>query len=310
MSAGGRLLALARALRGAPALARKAPRPVRSAVLEYGRRRFVKSYRAHAAVEFARGEAIHGAAESSGGVFRAPRPLQLLEEHDLVVWECVDALVELREHLLADVAARPRQQAPRAALFERAGGALAAMHAGLSALPPGAVHRPFTAVATGDAALDAHVASCLAASPLRPLHWDFVCGNLFVAGGARELVVLDATPNWYLAPPADDTRVLSPVYVDGGALVFSLFGHPRFSPAVAAEAPGYVDAFADGYAAGGGEALDRATLFACGAETARLYQAFADGRPDPPRDAAGARRFRLDAAVRMTRAARRAAERP
>ena len=251
MSAASRFLSLARALRGDRTLDRQAPRPVRSAVLEYGRRRFVKSYRAHVALEFARGQAIHRAAEGSGGAFVAPRPLQLLEEHDLVVWECLDGLVELREHLLRDRAARPGERASRAALFARAGRALAAVHASLSGLPAGAEHRPFTAVRTGTDALDAHVAAHLAASPLRPLHWDFVCGNLFVAGDAPHLVVLDATPNWYLNPPADDTRVLSPVYVDGGTLVFSLFCHPRFSPGIADEALGYVAAFADGYAAEG-----------------------------------------------------------
>jgi hypothetical protein len=300
MSVSSRIRSLARGLRGGPALDRRAPRPVRSAVLEYGRRRFVKSYRAHAAQEFARGEAIHRAAEASAGAFRAPRPLQLLAEHDLVVWEALEGLVELREHLLADVAARPSARAARAALFERAGRVLAAIHAALAGLPAGAEHRPFDAVRTGDAALDAHVAACLEAAPLLPLHWDFVCGNLFVAGG--DLVVLDASPNWYLHPPSDDTRVLSPAYVDGGTLVFSLHCHPRFSPGVAAEASAYVDAFAAGYAAAGSP-LDPATLLVCGAQAARSFQAYADARPDPPRDAAGARRFRLDAAGRLTAAA-------
>ena len=224
----------ARALGGGRGLDRRAPRPARSAVLEYGCRRFVKSYRAHVALEFARGEAIHRAAAASGA-FRAPAPLAVLEEHDLIVWECLDGLVELREHLMQDVARRPDARADRARLFDAAGRALAAIHASLRALGAEGEHRPFAAVRTGDAALDAHVARCLDASPLCPLHWDFVCGNLFVVDGA--LVVLDATPNWYLFPPGD-TRVASPVYVDGGTLAFSLCGHPRFSPAVAAEADG------------------------------------------------------------------------
>ncbi|MET0554909.1 MAG: hypothetical protein ABW221_17845 [Vicinamibacteria bacterium] len=300
MSASSRIRSLVRALRGGAALDRQAPRPVRSAVLEYGRRRFVKSYRAHAAQEFARGEAIHRAAEASAGTFRAPRPLQLLAEHDLVVWEALEGLVELREHLLADAAARPSARDAHAALFERAGRALAAVHAALSALPAGADHRPFDAVRTGDAALDAHVAACLSSAPLRPLHWDFVCGNLFVAGA--DLVMLDASPNWYLHPPADDTRVRSPVYVDGGTLVFSLHCHPRFSPGIAREAAAYLDAFAAGYAAAGSR-LDPATLLVCGAEAARAFQAYADARPDAARDAAAARRFRLDAADRLTAAA-------
>jgi hypothetical protein len=289
----------ARALGGGRGLDRQAPRPVRSAVLEYGRRRFVKSYRAHVGLEFARGEAIHRAAAECGA-FRAPAPLAVLEEHDLIVWECLDGLVELREHLMQDVARRPDARAGRDALFGAAGRALAAIHASLGALGASGEHRPFAAVRTGDAALDAHVAGCLAASPQSPLHWDFVCGNLFVADG--DLVVLDATPNWYLFPPGD-TRVASPVYVDAATLAFSLCGHPRFSPVVAAEADGYLRAFVEGYRAGGGGALDLPTLLACGAEATRMYQAFADSRTDAPADAASDRRFRLEAVARLTAAA-------
>jgi hypothetical protein len=292
----------ARALEGGRRLDREAPRPVRSAVLEYGRRRFVKSYRAHVALEFARGEAIRRAAVESGA-FRAPAPLSVLEEHDLIVWECLDGLVELREHLMQDVARRPEARAERALLFDAAGRALAAVHASLRALGAEGEHRPFAALRTGDAALDAHVAGCLAASPLSPLHWDFVCGNLFVSEGA--LVVLDATPNWYLFPPGD-TRVASPVYVDGATLAFSLCGHPRFSPVVAGEADGYLRAFVEGYRAAGGGTLDLPTLLACGAEATRRYQAFADSRADAPEDAASARRFRLEAAALLTAAAARA----
>ena len=76
----------AHALGGGRSLDRRAPRPARSAVLEYGRRRFVKSYRAHVALEFARGEAIHRAAAASGA-FRAPAPLAVLEYDTIEQYE-------------------------------------------------------------------------------------------------------------------------------------------------------------------------------------------------------------------------------
>jgi hypothetical protein len=275
---------------------------VRSAVLQYGRPRFVKSYRAHAALEFDRGRAIHRAAAGSG-VFRAPEPLALLEEHDLIVWEHLEGLVELREHLTRDGAERPGRRGERASHFERAGRALAIVHEALDVAPDAAEHWPFRAVGSGDARLDAATSERLARSPLRPLHWDFVCGNLFLSG-ERTLVVLDATPNWYLAPPDDDTRVRCPVYVDAATLVFSLWCHPRFSPGVAAEADGYLDAFLSGYHAHGGVVLDRATALACGARVAHAYQDFVDARGAEGREHRAEKRYRLDAARRLWEKAR------
>ncbi|HET9315880.1 MAG TPA: hypothetical protein VFQ51_09835 [Vicinamibacteria bacterium] len=287
------LRSLARLAGGESSLPRTAPSAVRSAVLEYGRTRFVKSYRAHVALEFERGLAIHRAAATSGA-FRAPEPLALLEEHDLIVWEHLEGLVELREHLIRDLAERPQGREARAAHFERAGRALASIHEALDAAGPAPEHWPFRDVASGDARLDAAVAERLARSPLRPLHWDFVCGNLFLLR-PDTLVVLDATPNWYLAPPGDDTRVRCPVYVDAATLVFSLWCHPRFSPGVASEVDACFEAFLSGYRAQAGLDLDRATVLACGARVAQVYQDFVDGRHADSGDHRDERRFRLDA---------------
>jgi hypothetical protein len=295
------LRSLARLAGGAVGLDRDAPPAVRSAVLQYGRPRFVKSYREHVALEFERGRAIHRAA-AAGGAFRAPEPLALLEEHDLIVWECLDGLVELREHLMRDVAERPGRRDARASHFERAGRALAIVHEALEGTSPAGEHWPFREVDSGDARLDAAVRERLARSPLRPLHWDFVCGNLFLSG-AETLVVLDATPNWYLAPPGD-TRVRCPVYVDAATLVFSLWCHPRFSPRVEAEADAYVEAFLAGYRAHAGLDLDRATVLACAARVAHVYQAFVDGRRADTRDHRAEKRYRLDAARRLWEKAR------
>ena len=249
---------------------REAPGPVRSAVLEYGRRRFVKSYRSHVANDFRRGLAIHGAA-GSGGAFRAPRPLVLLEDHDLIVWECLDGLLELRELLMRDVRARHEIAAFRAAIFERAGRALASIHEALAGLGEGTRYQPFDGLRTGDEALDAHVAQRMAEAPWRPQHWDFVCGNLFVLDAESEAAsptlvgdrrrLRTGTSN----PPDDDTSVYSPAYLDGATLVFSLWSHPRFSPSVAHERAAYLAAFVAGYAAVSGVHLDVATILACAA---------------------------------------------
>ena len=296
------LRSLARLAGREAGLRRAAPSAVRSAVLQYGRARFVKSYRQHVALEFDRGRAIHRAAAGSG-VFRAPEPFALLEEHDLVVWEHIDGLVELREHLIRDVVERPERRDARATHFERAGRALAIVHEALDALGVTGEHWPFRHVDSGDARVDAATSEHLSRAPLRPLHWDFVCGNLFLSG-ADTLVVLDATPNWYLAPPGDDTRVRCPVYVDAATLVFSLWCHPRFSPSIAAEVDGYLDAFLAGYRAHGGVVLDLATVLACGARVAHVYQDFVDARGADSREHRAEKRYRLDAARRLWEKAR------
>jgi hypothetical protein len=297
----GVLRSLARLARAAAGLERKAPSATRSAVLRYGKTRFVKSYKEHAGLEYDRGRALHRAATESG-VFRAPEPLALLVEHDLIVWEHLDGLVELREHLMRDIAEHPGRWDARVALFERAGRALALVQEALEEVGPPGEYWPFREVSSGDARLDTVTAERLASSPLRPLHWDFVCGNLFLIG-SDTLVVLDATPNWYLAPPGGDTRLRCPVYLDAATLVFSLWCHPRFSPRVTPEVDAYFDAFLAGYRTHGVE-LDRATALACGAHVAHVYQQFIDGRHAHGRDHRAEKRFRLDAARRLWERAR------
>ena len=302
---------LARRLVSRSNLERSSPQPVRSAVMEYGRKRFVKSYRARVREEFDRGKAMQAAGERSG-TFTAPSPLALLEEHDLIVWECLDGMTELREHLMRDVQARPASAAGRAALLGAAGQALAHIHDAFRALGDGSEHWPFREVRTGNGRLDGHVAACLRESPLQPLHWDFVCGNLFVTGHASEtkhLAVVDASPNWYLFPP-ESLCVAAPAYVDCATLVFSLWCHPRFSPAIRAEASAYVDAFLAGYAEAGGAPLDRATVLACAAEVTRIYQRFVEtGRPGSRADGPE-RRYRLQGAQELLDAAARSLPRP
>ena len=300
----GLLRSLARLAGRHRTLPRQAPAAVRAAVLRYGRPRFVKSYRAQVAQEYERGRAIHRAAVRSGA-FRAPEPLALLADHDLIVWEWLDGLVELRDHLMCDVEERPGRLQERCSLFERAGRALAGIHEELAGLGSVAEHWPITGVGSGDAALDAAVEEHLRRAPLRPLHWDFVCGNLFVIGGGETpgLVVLDASPNWYLYPP-DDVQVACPVYVDAAVLAFSVWCHPRFSPRVAHEAEAYLDAFTIGYRDVSGFHLDRASVLACGARVADYYQAFDDRRGDAGAAYRQERAFRMQAAEKLRRLAR------
>lgn len=292
---------LGRRLMGGPALPeRTAPAPVRSALIEYGRRTFVKSYRQEVALEFRRGLAMYEASLRSG-CYRAARPLLLIESHDLILWESVDDLEELRTYLARDIQRRPGDPSSRVKLFEQSGRSLAAIHESFRALGSAREYRALSVPETGDVRLDRHVADRLRESVLRPLHWDFVCGNLFVIGGktaAPTLVILDASPNWYLFPP-DGLDVASPIYVDGATLAFSLLCHPRFSAVVKGEADSYLDAFVSGYRQEAGFAFDRPTMSVAAAEVCRIYQDFIEGHEVPSRTGRREARFRAEARRRL-----------
>jgi hypothetical protein len=261
---------------------RKAPRAFRYAVLEHasGRRTFVKTYPKHVKFEFLRGRAIRETAARTK-IFRAPQPLELIESENIIIWEHLDSLSELREFLMEHVRRHPGLGMERTRLIFESGRALAALHDGLLEVGTHGESSPIGRVSTGDDELDRHIAGQLASCPRRPLHWDFCCGNLFVtqekAGTPAELVILDAMPNHYVLQK-DGPDVLCPIYVDIGQMIFSLYCHPLFSRAISGETDIYANQFLDGYSKQAGIKMDRATAFGCAAEINRLYRTFREKR--------------------------------
>src|SRR5207244_2174594 len=111
--------------------ARTEPKPFRYAILEHisGRRTFVKTYPANVKTEFLRAKALHEVGESSG-LFRAPQPLHLIEAENIIIWEHLEGLTELRDYLVADLGAHPGRAQQRQRLFSQAGRILSAIHEG------------------------------------------------------------------------------------------------------------------------------------------------------------------------------------
>lgn len=307
-------------LRRRKTVTRTTPSPARYAVLlppESRQRVFAKVYTQNAPLEFARGQALFDAAQRTGH-FLAPRPLALVESHQLILWEYQDGLVESRDFLISSVRGSSSDAPARRTFFSRVGRALAGIHTALGALDSFGPYQPFTTVRSPFPELNRRVAAVLAETPVVAPHWDFACGNLFVhAGGPAEspVWVLDPMPNFYIMPeyfkdPGFGSNRLSSPYVDAAQLIFSLRSHPRFSGWVTKEQDGYVDAFLSGYREAGGAPLDRAVALACAGELTLMYQDLLDrsGRNNSLSSWLD-RRFRLwsanqlfrDAAARLTK---------
>lgn len=264
--------------------ARVAPRAGRYAVLSppfSTRSVFVKIYRHSARLEFDRGQALHEAGRRTG-VFGAPRPLELVESQQLIVWEFNAGLVELRQHFSAAVTRGTSPQG-RVELFVHIGQALAVVHASLSAMPTRGAYDPIRSVRSPNERLNRHVLDALAAGPAVVPHWDFACGNLFVreATAAPALVVLDPMPNSYIMPeyfsePEFGSNLTSSPYVDAAQLIFSGSGHPRFAEWFAPEQEACLAAFLRGYREGGGAPLEPSVVWACAGELTARYQDHVD----------------------------------
>jgi hypothetical protein len=259
---------------------RQAPRPFRYAVLEHisGRRTFAKTYPDHTRLEFLRGQAICEAAARTG-LFQAPKPLELIESQNIIIWEYLPGLVEARDYILADGRRTPEGKRERSEFLFTTGRGLAALHEGLMQIPCKGEFSPLPEVKTGNSALDRHVAAELSGCTRRPLHWDYCCGNVFVSksgnGSVPTLVILDAMPNHYVLQKSGPD-VLCPIYVDIAQMIFSICCHPRFSRAIQGESDDYVAQFLAGYSKESGVALDLATAYACTAELTRVFQRFID----------------------------------
>ncbi len=277
---------LIRRVRRRQGQSRTAPSPTRYAVLlppQGTNRVFVKAYKHNSRLEFERGWALYEAGERSGA-FRAPRPLELIEPHHLIVWDFQDGLVESRDFLVSDLLRAPTDPSKRIEFFLAVGRALAGVHCALRTLPAPTRYQPMHSIRSPFPALNRHAEQELARSPGTPLHWDFACGNLFVHPGDGRIdsvFVLDPMPNFYIMPEyfgavGMGSDVHSSPYVDAGQLVFSFRSHPRFAGWVAAEQDAYLEAFLSGYHGTGGDVLDAAAVLACAGEITLMYQDFLD----------------------------------
>jgi hypothetical protein len=271
-------------LRRRKVAARSSPAATRYAVLlapGSKERVFAKVYAQDVRNEFDRGQALfeHG---PSSGHFQAPRPLTLVQAHQLVLWEYQDGLIESRDFLISSFGSS-EPAAARVEFFLSAGRALASVHSALGSLPNRGAYHPLRGDRAPFAELNRHASNALAATTLVAPHWDFACGNLFVnSGGAPgPLWVLDPMPNFYMMPeyfsvPGFGSNLVGSPYVDAAQLIFSVRSHPRFSGWAMTEHSAYLDAFLNGYREAGGASLDPAVVLACAGEVTLMYQDLLD----------------------------------
>lgn len=252
--------------------------PETFAVLEYGggKKVFVKTYDEGVSAHFRKGQQIHRASEASGE-FVAPRPLFMVAERELILWEHLPGLVNLRKFLLETARARTGdEEERRATLFERCGKALAAIH---SAVDPG-----HTAGETGFSArcakawsvLSDHVSAHLDRSKRSFLHGDYGCANAFVsvfADGDPRIVIIDASPNRFLYDSAG-ADVYGTIYLDLANFVASLNSRTAFYWRFRKRLPDWTKRFVTAYESAGGSALDMATVYATAAESLLRYRRY------------------------------------
>jgi len=269
-----------------------------------GRRFFVKAYEHDVEEEFARGIALHAAALQTGA-FRAPQPLSLLSSHGLIIWECLEGIVNIRDYLLRHYRRTPHDTDSRQALLRAFGLALAEIH---RALPPVQDGKParlhFDRVALPNR-LEDYLRSCLLMDTATVPHGDFSCPNLFVSGeGSRAVpVVIDPTPNRYVFHKEQLGRPCSPC-VDCGQLFYSLRCHRVLHGWLKEEIDTYLDFFLAGYGTSSTSRPEPAAVMACAAKIALLYQADADARGQNYSIADWlTRRFRLSSASQLVEAA-------
>jgi hypothetical protein len=258
---------------------RPQPQPSRYAIIErtLPGRVFIKAATPNSKSEYVRGQLAYQAGVRTG-LFQAPKPLALLEEERLIIWEHLENLAGLRNYLIRHIQRHPQAKEFRFRLMYRIGEVLAALHGAFSQLDATIETRPIAEFHSPSLQFNQRAIGILRQSPLRAPHGDFGCSNLFVLekpGADVLLVVLDPVPNHYLFP-AIPTEFLCSVYIDAAQWFHSLRFHRTTYSWIKEEAADYLDHFISGYLAAGGARLDQPTLLACTAEVALLYQASSD----------------------------------
>lgn len=270
-----------------------------------GMRVFVKAYAAHVKEEYRRGQEIYETSVASG-TFRAPRPISLVESHNVIVWEYLDNLTPLREYLVRCLSAGPDGETTCTRMLHECGSLLAAIHRTWAPTGKGDYTRFAPEIHSPSEPLNRHVQSTLQESCCQWVHGDFGCANVFVQGTPGTppaITVVDACLNRF-AFDGDRPDIVAPAYVDVSHFISSLYNRRHFNSRVRKRISLWTEEFLVGYEETSGQRLDRATVFACAAGTLQRYQEYTDRRIErPTRDESGDRRFRLQSSKRIFAAA-------
>lgn len=244
-----------------------------------GRRRFVKIYEKNLEKEFAKANQIYEVSLKSG-FFAAPRPLVMLPEHSIILWEYYPNLVDLRSFLLKTRTTGEVGRKTRVELLRSCGRSLASLHSSLKFNEISLV-QDFKIKSIGSwPILRQHLRRILERSDVRYLHGDFGCANIFVslAGNTRpKVVITDASPNRFLnASP--DPNVLGTIYLDLALFIGSLNSRALFYFNFWRDIPSFAEIFIKGYEEVMLYSVDRSAAFAFAAESLFRYREYQKNR--------------------------------
>ncbi len=236
----------------------------------YGMRVFVKAYPTHVKKEFRRGQDIYETSIQSGA-FRAPRPIALVESHNIIIWEYLEDLIPIRKYLVRHLLREPNQSTR---VLHDCGCLLGLVHRRWAPTGNGDYSRFLPEIHSPSLALNRHVQSTLQESCCQWVHGDFGCANLFVQEHPEKrpsVTVIDACLNRFVFGD-DRPDLVAPSYVDVSHFVFSLQNRSGFNNHARKRVPTWIEDFLGGYEETTGQQLDRATVFACAAEMLQGYQ--------------------------------------
>jgi hypothetical protein len=240
-----------------------------------GRRLFTKAYRNDVMLEYEKAQRIYTASLKSRH-FLAPRPLCVVEDYSLIVWEYLPGLVNLRQFLLETRHPANIARGLHQTVLQSCGHALATIHLCLDPKHDVEQHLPDTTFETRFPDLSLHVKEVLKRAPVRPLHGDFGCANICVSckeGEVPRVVVFDPSPNAFQYRQAQSSLTGS-IYFDLSLLIASLNSNPTFYFRYSKDTLFLAEEFLHGYEQEASCAVDKCTALACAADVLFRYSAY------------------------------------
>lgn len=252
------------------------------AILDNGanHRLFVKSYRKDVEAEYTKAQQFYAISLKSK-CFMTPRPLYMVPEHRLIIWEYVPGLVNLRAFLLNSKGLKAVEAKPYAKVLRACGKALAVIHSCLEFDVPRCPQRLSIQYIDRWPNVHQHVTTVLQHSPMRHLHGDFSCANIFLLStpdyGNPQVVIVDVSPNRFMYDGAP-VNVFGEIYLDLALFIASLNSKPSFYFRLRWDIQLFAREFLRGYEEIAQFAFDRATVFACAAEILQKYGKYQKNR--------------------------------
>ena len=173
---------------------------------------FHKQYSEDVDLEFEKASALYELSGREG--FSAPRPLRVDQETNTIVYAALTDLQSIRDVYLDYVCGAVDDQAAINTFFE-SGRVLAAIHRELQLSNARRWESPERFSSSGE------TGDRFEMLPMAFLHGDYGFANVFVGESDTDLIVLDASPNYFVT---FSTNCYGPVYLDIGNMLSCMDG--------------------------------------------------------------------------------------